>query len=159
LTWHSSMIFSQLDGTWRTIYARDAGPVVLEKARGRGSIVLLADSFPLSNEALRVDRQPEVLAWLVGRSKRVMFDETHLGVIENPGVMALARKYRLHGLFIGLAVLAGLFVWKNAVTFVPELNESAVELAGDQTGARDSAAGFVNLLRRSVPAVKLSRVC
>jgi hypothetical protein len=159
LVWHSSMVFSRLDDKWRTLYARGAWPVLIEKQHGRGSVVLLSDSYLLSNEAMRGDRQPELLAWLVGSSKSVVFDETHLGVIENPGVMALARKYRLHGLFIGLAVLAGLFVWKNAVSFVPELDQSTAEISSDLAGARDSTAGFVNMLRRSVSAANLSSVC
>ncbi len=159
LAWHSPMVFSELQAAWQTIYARGAWPVLIEKRHGRGSIVLLADSYLLSNEALRLDRQPELLAWLVGRGPTVIFDETHLGIIKNPGVMALARKYRLHGLFIGLALLASLVVWKNALTFVPEQVESTVELPRDQVGGRDSTAGFVNMLRRSVTAPNLSRVC
>jgi hypothetical protein len=119
----------------------------------------MADSYLLSNEAMRSDRQPELLAWLVGPSQGVVFDETHFGVIEQPGVMVLARRYRLHGLFVGLALLAALFIWKNAATFVPELNGSGVESSPDLVGGRDSTAGFVNMVRRSVAPADLSRTC
>ena len=69
--------------------------------------------------------------------------------------MTLARQYGLHGLFAGVILLAALFVWKSAVSFVPpyeaEVNTPAA--------GKDSAAGFVNLLRRSIPAARVLSVC
>jgi hypothetical protein len=160
LTWHSGIVFSQLSDDWRVIYARDAeAAVVMERRFGRGSIVLLSDSYLVSNEAMRMDRQPELLAWLAGRHRTIVFDETHLGVTENPGVMTLARKYRLHGLFVGLSVLAVVFVWKSAVPFAPGPEEPRHEPAHDIASGRDSSAGLVNMLRRSIPAGTLSSVC
>ncbi len=73
-----------------------------------------------------------------------------------PGVAALMRKYRLEGLAAGLLVLAGLFIWKNSISLVPPLADEAREhfVAG-----KDSAAGFVNLLRRSVRPRDLLAAC
>ena len=39
-------------------------PVVIERQYGNGSIVLVADSFLVSNEALRSERHPRLLARL-----------------------------------------------------------------------------------------------
>ena len=89
----------------------------------------------------------------------MLFDETHLGVLEAPGVAALVRKYRLHGLVFGLALLAGLFVWKNTTSFVPPYDEDIVETRTDAVAGRDSAAGFVNLLRRSISSAEVLSVC
>ncbi|MCI0539767.1 MAG: hypothetical protein L0Z50_31550, partial [Verrucomicrobiales bacterium] len=150
LVWHSPVVFSRLDEAWRTLYARGAWPVLIERHHGRGTIVLLADSYLLSNEAMRADRQYELLSWLVGGSTSVVFDETHFGVIENPGVIALARKYRLHGLLLGLTLLAGLFIWKNAANFVPGPEAPSAAASGDPVGGRDSTAGFVSMVQRSV---------
>ena len=156
LDWHSAMIFTNCDAAWRTIYTRGTNAVVLERTFGRGSVVLASDSYFLSNEAMLKDRHADLLAWLVGASRNVVFDEAHLGIAESPGVAALMRKYRLHGLAAGLLLLAGLFIWKNATCLVPRF---ADEPRSDFVGGRDIGSGFVNLLRRSVPPREIFPVC
>jgi hypothetical protein len=156
LDWHSGMVFSNLDSAWKTIYARGTNPVVIERRIGSGTIVMATDSYFLSNEALLKDRHAELLAWLVGSGKEVVFDEAHLGIVENPGVASLMRKYRLHGFIAGLLLLAGLFIWKNALSFVPPSPEEARPAF---TAGRDAASGFVNLLRRNIPPRDLLGVC
>src|SRR6266545_4700069 len=159
IVWHTALYFDKPGREWNVIYARDKHPVLIERKFGRGAFVFSADSYFLSNEAMRRHRHPELLAWLVGPNTAVLFDETHLNVRESPGVAALVRKYRLHGLVIGLALLAGLFIWKNAVSFVPVDWNEAVEARRDAVAGKDSAAGFVNLLRRSIPASEILSVC
>jgi hypothetical protein len=154
--WRSTLYFDKLDPAWTVLATRNTNfPAVIERKFGAGRLVLCADSYFVSNEALRRDRQTELLAAVLGPPQPVVFDETHLGVAENPGVMTLARRYRLHGLLAGLLVLAGLFIWQNASSFIPPLPAPPVVNA---TG-RDSAAGFVNLLRRSIPASRILTVC
>jgi len=126
---------------------------------GRGSIVLFADSFHFSNEALRDDRQSGLLSWLVGAGRSVVFDETHLGTSEQPGVATLGRKYRLQPLFGALLLLALLFLWKNATRFMPPYEEQLAQEQGDVVEGRDSASAFVNLLRRNITPASLLRVC
>lgn len=156
--WHTTLYFDQLAKPWRTIETREKYPVVIERDWGDGTIVLCADSYFISNEALRRDRRADLLAWLIGPHRVVTFDETHLGVVENPGVMTLARKYRLHGLIAALALLAALFIWKSATAFVPPVADTADTSPAPAVG-RDSAAGFVNLLRRSIPPSALLEIC
>ena len=179
LVWHTALWFDQLGKDWRVIYARDDSlrgirhtqtppdsesliprgePVLIERPFGNGSLVLSADSYFLSNEAMRKERHPQLLAWLVGASGTVIFDETHLGVEDDPALASLIRKYRLHGVVAGLVILAGLFVWKNSVSFVPPHEESAAD-GGEVVAGKDSAAGFVNLVRRGIPARDLLGVC
>lgn len=158
LVWHTALRFDQLGSEWRVIYAREESPVLIERSFGKGSLVLSADSYLMSNEAMRQERQPQLLVWLVGGSRAVIFDETHLGVGENPGIATLIRKYRLHGVVAALVLLAGLFVWKNSVSFVPPHEDAGTE-GGDVVEGKDSAAGFVNLVRRSIPARDLLKVC
>ena len=159
LVWHTALYFEAKGPNWRVIYARDKHPVMIERAFGGGSLVLSADSYFLSNEAMRKERRPELLAWLAGPNARLLFDETHLGVTEDPGIAALIRKYRLHGLVIGLLLLAGLFVWKNAVAFVPPSEAESKDARADTVAGRESAAGFVNLLRRSIPSSEILAAC
>ncbi|MST95172.1 MAG: DUF4350 domain-containing protein [Pedosphaera sp.] len=156
LSWHSALCFSGLDPAWRVIYQRRDQPVLIERKRGAGSIVLATDSYFLSNEAMRNERHAALLAWVVGRSPRVIFDETHLGIAEDPGIAALARKYRLHGLLAGLLLLGALFIWKNAAAFGPP---RAADTDGDHVLGKDSVSGFVNLLRRGIAPAALLPLC
>ena len=157
LSWHSGLYFKDLVPAWRVLYERDGHPVLIERAFGQGTIVMATDSYFVSNESLRQERHAALLAWLIGPSRVVIFDEAHLGVMEDPGLATLARKYRLHGLFTALLLLAALYIWKSAVSFIPPLDlepESDGPVAG-----KDSAAGFINLLRRNIPADELLNVC
>jgi hypothetical protein len=149
LAWHSGIVFENFDLDWQPIYARGDGVVMLERQIGLGSVVIATDSYFLSNEAMLRDRHPDLLAWVVGGGANIFFDEAHLGVVESPGVATLMRRYRLHGFIAALILLTALFVWKNAFSLIPAGSGTSeeVHLAG-----RDSFAGFVNLLRRGVPA-------
>lgn len=160
---HTTLSFDKLDPAWRVIYARANGtndlPVLIERAMGKGSIVLCADSFAFSNEALRRERQPELLAWSIGPAREVIFDETHLGVQSEPGVATLARKYRLGGAFVALLLLAALFIWKNTLSFLPAYDEQVAAEQGDHVEGKDSTSGFINLLRRNIAPADLMKVC
>jgi hypothetical protein len=148
LDWHSGMIFTNCDPAWRIVYARGTNAVVVERKFGKGSVVVASDSYFVSNEAMTKDRHADLLAWLVGASTRVVFDEAHLGIFDSSGVAVLMRQYRLHGLAAGLLLLAGLFIWKNSTSLVPPLPEEQRE---EFVAGKDSASGFVNLLRRNIP--------
>ena len=157
---HTALFFDNLGKDWKVVYARkNDRPILIERRLGGGTIVLAADSYYFSNEALLKDRQPELLAWLIGASHRVIFDETHLGVNESKGIAALGRKYRLHGLFAGLLLLAGLFVWKNSAAFVPAYEKEAGDEESGLIAGKESAAGFVNLLRRNIPSGDILNIC
>ena len=160
---HTTLCFSGLGPEWHAVYARKRGtniqPVLIERKMGGGSIVLFADSFHFSNEALREDRQAGLLSWLVGAGRSVIFDETHLGTSEQPGVATLARKYRLQPLFGALLLLALLFLWRNATSFMPPYEEQLAQERADVVEGRDSASAFVNLLRRNISPASLLRVC
>jgi hypothetical protein len=156
LDWHSGMIFKNCDATWRTIYARGTNAVVIERKFGKGSVVIASDSFFVSNEAMLKDRHADLLAWLVGANRHVVFDEAHLGISESPGVAALMRKYRLQGLAAGLLLLAGLFIWKNSTSLVPP---QAAGQSEDFVAGKDAASGFVSLLRRNIPTRDIFAAC
>jgi hypothetical protein len=156
LDWHSGIVLTNIVSAWKTIYARGTNAVVVERRFGRGSVVIATDSYFLSNEAMQGDRHADLLAWFVGPSRNVFFDEAHLGVLERPGMATLLRKYRLYWLVGGLVLLAGLFIWKNAFSLVPP--HPAESDRGHVVG-KDASAGIVNLLRRSIPADELLATC
>ena len=156
---HSPWYFELKDAKWQTVYDLNSRPVVIERKLGKGSLVLATDSYMVSNEAMLKERQTGFLLWLTGSKSRVIFDETHFGIREAPGVAALARKYRLHGLFAGFLLLAGLFIWKNSVSLVPPYESRGKTPGEDVTSGRDYLSGFVNLLSRNIQPHDLPAVC
>lgn len=157
LSWHSGIVFTKPAPEWRVVYRRDNLPVLIEREYGLGSVVLSSDSYPVSNEALMKEPHPDLLAWMIGGNRTVRFDETHLGVASAPGIMTLARQYRLHGLFAGLLLLAALFLWKSSVTFLPRRTPEGA--ASGVVQGQDSTGGFINLLRRHIPKTDLLKLC
>jgi len=157
LTWHSGISFHPQNSDWRTIYECDRGPVVIERKFGAGTVVLAADSYFLSNEALLLERAPEFLTWLNAERARAIFDETHLNIHEHPGVATLLRRYGLAGFVLGFVMLILLWLWRNA-TWSLGLRRSA-SATHDIVSGRESFDGFVNLLRRGIAPPQLLEVC
>ena len=158
ISWHTTLFFDGLDAAWETIYRSADRPVLIEKRYGRGTIVLATDTYFTSNEAVLRERHPDLLAWLAGPHKGIIFDETHNGIFENPGVASLFGKYRLYGLFAGFLLLAALFIWKNSVSLVPRCAHGDTKTDNVISG-RDQLSGFIGLLRRSVPPHEILSVC
>ncbi len=156
LSWHTALYFANPAPAWRVLYRSEGAPALMERTFGRGSLVIAADSYFLSNEAMRAERAPRLIAWMLDSRSRVLFDETHLGVAEKPGIAALIGKYNLEGLLAAICVLAALFVWHASSPFLPPKPDS------DDPGiiaGKDSTAGFVSLLRRGIAPSRLIDVC
>jgi hypothetical protein len=156
LEWHSGVIFTNLSTNWHTIYARGTNAVVVERKFGAGTVVMAGDSFFISNEAMVNDRHPELLSWFVGPSHDVVFDEAHFGILQTEGVATLLRKYHLYAVVGALVLLAILFFWANAFSFVPPWQTIRAQ---QFVAGRETSAGFVNLLRRNIPSRDLLQVC
>ncbi len=159
ISWHSGAYFEVLDTNWQTLYQRKNHPVILQRAYGPGSLVLATDSFFLSNEALRRERHAELLAWLVEARRDIIFDETHLGVEERPGVAGLMRQYHLQGVLLALALIAGLFIWKNSLPLVPPPPGQPDEGSAALVQGKEASAGFASLLRRGISPADILFTC
>ena len=123
---------------WEVVERNGTRPVVIEKAFGKGSVVLVAEG-----------------RLFAGPHTRIVFDEAHFGIVESGSVVALARRFRLHGLALGLAICAMLFIWKNASSFPPVVSAPREE----RVFGRTSVAGLVTLLRRHIAPDRLAAVC
>lgn len=154
-SWRSDLFFVPRPGDgWRSLYHRGGDVVMMERARGAGRVTLLADSFPLSNEAAQRERATALLADLVGSARRIVFVEAHLGVETEDGVAVLARRYGLGGAAATALVLAGLWFWRRASPLAPvppEEEELRLSIA--------PTAGLEALLRRALPPDKLHEAC
>ncbi len=139
---------------WKVLYRRGGEPVLIERTRGRGSVVVAGSGFFLTNEALQRERVPALLAWMVGENRRVEFHEGHLGVVERRGVAALARSYGLTGAFFMFVIASGLFVWHRMALFVPPAAE-----AREVAMTYQPTAGLEALLRRAVAPRELGAAC
>ena len=144
----TSLVFTNISSAWTVLYRTPEGPAVIERRWGAGTIVCVADSHLFSNESLWRACPAEWLAWTVGSSRLVVFDETHHGLERATTMMTLARDLGLSGFFLALAVVALLLLWQQSLPLVapPALAPDA-PLAGQ--GAH---AGLVRLLHRSLDA-------
>jgi len=158
ISWHSNLYFELLSDSWRTVYSVDGRPVIVERPLGEGTVVLCADSFFISNEAMRSDRHPRLLAWLMGHPAEIIFEETHFGVFKQTGVVDLLRHYRFTWFLAALSLLALLFVWKNTVSFVPP-DRTDFPSGADVLSEKDSASGLIALLRRNFTDNTILQVC
>lgn len=122
---------------------------------GAGTIVLAADTFPLSNEGLVERRAAPLIAALVGPARRVIFDENHFGVTETGSVTKLMRKYDLEGAVAVLVAAAILFLWRSASSLLPPRRTTG---AGNVAG-RDSLEGMTALLHRGLHEKNLLDAC
>lgn len=160
----SGLYFIPPEEGWTAIYGKvvleGASPWVgvMERTVGSGTIVLCSDSFFLSNEALRNNRNSEFLSWLMGGNGTVLFSEAHLGTQQQDRIMTLVRRYRLHGVVFGFLLLGALFVWHHAATLIPrrELDELP---AASTTTERSHQDGLDNLLARFIPRNELLGTC
>jgi uncharacterized protein DUF4350 len=147
-SWLGPIYFRDLQPPWRVVAEADHLPVVIERSFGRGNVVLIADSYLLTNASLANDRETGFLGWLFRKQTFVLFDESHFGLTENPGIVSLARRYGLEFLFFVLLMLALLFVWANRYSLVPKSSDrSPGNLIVPGQGGETV---LVNLLRRSL---------
>ncbi len=147
---------------WQTLATKGNRIMIAQRQLGSGTVVVCTDRFFLSNEALWSDPKPAFLSWLLGDAKHIIFEETHLGpaIGDEDGIMTLARRYRMHGLFLGGILLFALFIWRNAFSLVPSTPEDDLGMwRADAIEGRSAASGLEGLLRRGIAPNKLLQRC
>ena len=159
--WHGSHILEfATDSGWNALATVEGRTVMAERRAGPGSLVVVSDSYFASNEGLWQDPHPAFLLHLAGAHRHLVFDETHLGTSEKPGIMTLVRKLRLHGLVVGGALLFALLLWQGLVTLVPVDPVRDLGAApGRAVLGRDSVDGLIALLRRGLAPTKVLGHC
>lgn len=146
---HTSLVFTNLTPDWVTLYVRDAHPVMVEKRMGKGQFVLSAPSYFVSNEAMRTERHPGLLTWIVGNKTTVIVDEYHHGIKRNPTVSVLLRRRNLYWLALPLLAVVVLFIWQTNMRLPPP-EPSGSQATTALTTDKDSSAALTNLLRSNL---------
>jgi len=140
---------------WRVLDRDGAKILAIERSFQKGSMVLFAESREFSNRSVaKLDRLDRISA-AIGPETRIIFDEQHFGLTESGTVVGLARRFRLTGMAIGLALCAALFIWKNAASFPPPAEVARREALSGRT----SMAGLNTLLRRHIQPADLAATC
>lgn len=126
---------------------------LLSKPFGAGVILLLSETSLLTNRELAAGGIPPFVPFLIGSSRAVLMDETHLGVEETGSIAGLARHYHLQGLFVGLLLLAALFVWNRAA-------QTPLPPPADESSAHHTNRDvLVSLLERNLTSSNLIPAC
>jgi hypothetical protein len=142
-----SALYFEPGKEWNITKLDDEVPIVIERQFGAGTIVLVAQPYPLSNEGLRQSRDAVSIASLLGDGRDIAFDENHFGIQETGSVTTLMRKYHLEPAIGVLMVTALLFLWRSASSLLPPTRSNHAEAVA----GRDAQEGMVSLLERSLP--------
>jgi hypothetical protein len=159
VAWKSDLYFQITDKSWTTAFKQDGHPVIIERPFGKGSVVLCSDSYFISNEAMLNQRRPGLLAWLMGSAGEIVFDETHLGVVQQTGLAALARKYNMGYAALAFLIVGVLAIWRGNSSFVPRDEALVAGLSGGEVAGKGSWAAMVNLLRTAIGPGKIIETC
>jgi hypothetical protein len=154
--WFGRNTFDQLSSDWKSVAVAHGKNVIVDRAVGPGSLVLMADSYPLANESLASDRQTNLLLWLLNNRRGIVFDETHLGVSEPGGIMTLAMRYGLGGAMASIVAVLLLFIWRCQYSLIPKSCGNQKELTVTGSSSEET---FLNLLQLSIPEKDLIGVC
>jgi hypothetical protein len=150
-----SALYFEPGPEWRVLEEDQGNARIVERNLAGGTLVLVGDSFPLSNQGLLDSSDAALITRLIGPAKRVLFDENQFGVSETGSAAVLIRKYRLETAIGMLIAIAGLFIWHSSSSFLPPRAEPrAAPVSG-----RDSHDGLAALLRRNIPISELLPTC
>jgi hypothetical protein len=148
------LYFAEATG-WQVVDQVAGKFLAIERTFGKGTVVLLSESDAFTNQSTAAMDRLTAVSDAIGSSHQVIFDEEHFGIAESGSVVGLARRFRLGGMFIGLAICAALFLWKSASAFPPPAPAAPVErLAG-----RTSLSGLLTLLHRHIAPRDLATAC
>jgi hypothetical protein len=143
-------VFVPRDESWSSLKQLGDEVTIAEKQIGKGSVVFVGQGVVLSNEGLHKGRDSALLLAILGGRRHVVFEESHLGVVQTGSVGQLLRRYRLGGAAAVLLVLAALFFWRSSSSSLPE---AAVESTPVVTSQDDA---LVSLVRGAIPADTLA---
>jgi hypothetical protein len=139
--------FASWTRDWMPSQTRDASPLFLERHFGKGSILLISNAKLFTNRELLTRPDGLILAAVPGQHRQVIFDESHLGILDTGSVAGLATAHHLQWLLLGFIAVAVLYIWRSAVSFVPPTGRQAEPSVAGQS----AYVALSRLLMQSVP--------
>ncbi len=155
--WYDMTGLEFTDEAWSIDYRYLDEPVVATRRFGDGRLRIVANMHILRNQGLIYDADPEWIAWVLGHAHEIIFDESHLGVVEQRGIMWLALRHDLEWVVAAFCLGALLYIWRNATPLPPRRSTDRV----DATPAHAEAAieGLHGLIIRFIPPAALLGIC
>ncbi|MHB9138562.1 MAG: hypothetical protein ACYC4Q_04075, partial [Victivallaceae bacterium] len=154
--YYSNNYFRVSNPEWKVLYTFYDRPVIMEKAFGKGTLILCADNFILTNESMGAGKNAALLLRLLGNRQRIVFDEIHLGVFSERNLLWLAGKYNLGPFAVVLAILLLLFLWRQLTTITGQQQELTEAAKGQ---ADLSGLALTTLLRSAYRVRDLPKLC
>lgn len=155
--WFASRYFSKFDKTFKPILWVKGKPVALKKKvestkkSGKpGQLILIADSYFISNQGLKEEPAPAFLSYLIGKNKTVIIDETHLEVSGITGIMLLIKRYNMQYCLWAILIIGIVFVWKSRSSLLPPDRQLIEKLQQNIIVGESSAVSMNNLITRSM---------
>jgi len=159
--WRGSHILEfEPDSEWSTLATAEQHPTIASLSRGKGSIIVTTDSYPFSNEAQAHERHTPFLLALFSNRSNIIFEEAHLGVANEPGLVRLLRQYHLHGILAGGILLFIVLLWQGSGSLIPvDQHKDLGATSSGATSGRDSSDGLLALLESGLPPRRLLEEC
>jgi Domain of unknown function (DUF4350) len=142
-----SHAYLELDGTsWEELYRAREKTMMVKAKYGRGTVIVSAASYFISNEAMLKEPPVELYAWLIGNRPGVIFNELVHGQGNTHNIAWLAGKYRLGLLLFNLLLVVVLYVWRSFF--------SSANIQQEKYKSRElqisSTVGLEKLLRKNI---------
>ena len=138
--------FKAWSNEWQPLHMEDGRPVMLQRAFGKGGVLLVNDLDDFTNRTLLTVANGDILTAILDAKGLVVFDESHLGVADTGTVAGLARAHRLQWVLLGFSVLATLYVWRSSISFAAP--QPALE--NHRVSGQDAHSALSHLLAQSV---------
>lgn len=101
------------------VFERGPVPVVARRTLGKGEVWLLANPELFFNARLAHQDNLALLAALAGGGRPVLFDESVHGVVDDPGILGLFRRWGFGPALLLLGLALGIWFWRRAVPLGP----------------------------------------
>ena len=159
VAWNSTITFSNVPENWITIASRAEQPVIISQpCENGGELVIVGDSYFLSNQALSEDRNAEAILWIIGNREAIYFDETHHGVMENKGIAYLAKHYGMTPIFATLLAISLLWIWRVSCRLVP-IDEVVEGRSYSTIEGRNQIDGLCSILGSNLSKHDILQAC
>lgn len=151
--WKSRYALDLPEDGWQIHQSIGEHPAIASTSLGEGTIIVCADAYFISNEAM-LDPPLDFIKWMTTGKRVIIFDEWSKGVQDNRSIVYLLRKHKILAFLISLIVTSVLLFWHNSSSV---LARSAM-LQEAENGQHETSATAV-LLRKDVPAKSLVTAC